>query len=213
MVDGGLEPKEYTLTEFESAISSSDILPLTLKVNPIIKNVIMEGDDYIVTSIGSDAFQYCSSLTSIDLSGCANLTSIGERAFADCSSLTSIEIPTSVKSIGNHAFYGCLRLISLDLSGCTSLESIGEWAFYYCSNLTSVDLSGCTSLESIGDRAFMSCSNLECIKIGATTPPTLGSYAFDFCDALATIYVPTESVETYKSASGWSSYSTKILGF
>ena len=58
---------------------------------------ILEG----VTSIGYNAFEYCTSLKSITIP--ESVTSIGDCAFADCTSLTSITIPSSVTSIGDYA--------------------------------------------------------------------------------------------------------------
>jgi len=56
---------------------------------------------------------------------------------------------------------------------------------------------------------FNGCSSLEEITIYATTPPSY-SGTFTGCSKLAHIYVPAESVEDYKAASGWSSWSSKI---
>ena len=59
-----------------------------------------------VTSIGDDAFCYCSVLTSVTIPN--SVTSIGSSAFESCSGLTSITIPNSVTSIGSSAFYRCI---------------------------------------------------------------------------------------------------------
>ena len=55
-----------------------------------------------LTSIGYEAFYYCTSLTSIEIPN--TVTSIEDRAFYYCRNLTSIEIPNSVTSIGSSAF-------------------------------------------------------------------------------------------------------------
>lgn len=54
-----------------------------------------------VTSIGDQAFYYCSGLTSVTIGG--SVTSIGYEAFYCCSGLTSITIPNSVTSIGQYS--------------------------------------------------------------------------------------------------------------
>ena len=77
----------------------------------IIPTISPEGK--IVTSIGSDAFRHCSSLTSIVFGENSQLTSIGSNAFYGCSGLTSITIPDSVTSIGRNAFQSCYKLVEI----------------------------------------------------------------------------------------------------
>ena len=156
-----------------------------------------------VTSIGNGAFYYCSSLTSVAIP--SGVTSIGNFAFYFCSSLTSIAIPSGVTTIGNSTFYFCKSLSSIVIpSGVTSIDAS---AFYSCTNLTSIDIP--SGITNIGRQSFYSCSSLTNITINATTPPTLGSNAFGYTNDCP-IYVPSESVSAYQSASGWSSLSLRI---
>lgn len=71
-----------------------------------------------VTSIGEEAFEYCSSLQSITIA--SSVTSIGYCAFEQCTSLTSITIPNSVESIGRYAFSYCPSLESITVSPTNS---------------------------------------------------------------------------------------------
>jgi len=63
-------------------------------------------------------------------------------------------------------------------------------------------------VTSIGVMAFTFCSGLASVTVNATTPPTLGSSAFNGTAAALKIYVPAESVDDYKTA--WSAYADKI---
>ena len=63
-----------------------------------------------VTVIDTLAFGGCTLLTSVDM---PSVTTIGEEAFRYCSSLTSIDIPASVTTLGNSAFGDCNGLTSV----------------------------------------------------------------------------------------------------
>lgn len=91
------------------------------------------------------------------------------------------------------------------LDGATS---IGRNAFYYCSSLASVEIPN--SVTKVEVNAFYDCSNLTSVTVKATTPPTLGSDVFSGTHSSLVIYVPAESVDAYKAASGWSTYADKI---
>ena len=158
-----------------------------------------------VTSIGASAFHGCSSLTSVNL---PSVTSIGDTAFGLCSSLTSVNL-LSVTSIGESAFSGCSSLTSVNLPSIVSIG--GQYSFYDCSNLTTVDLG--PNVTIIGQMSFnIYNSSLTSFTCRATTPPTLGNNVFGWGGAPANlvIYVPAESVEAYKAASGWSAFADKI---
>ena len=68
-----------------------------------------------VTSIGADAFENNTSLTSVTIPN--SVTSIGVVAFEYCTSLFSVTIPNSVTSIGGGAFWDCTRLTSVYFTG------------------------------------------------------------------------------------------------
>ena len=79
-----------------------------------------------VTSIGDEAFRYCSGLTRISIP--SSVTSIGDHAFNNCYGLTSISIPSSVTSIGDAAFRACENLTSVTCKSSTP-PSLGKYVF------------------------------------------------------------------------------------
>ena len=87
------------------------------------------------------------------------VTSIGANAFDGCSGLTSITIPSSVTSIGEHAFYGCSGLTSITIPN--SVTSIGTSAFSGCSGLTRVIYLG---IEERWNNLTIESDNDYCLK-------------------------------------------------
>ena len=145
----------------------------------IISNTYENGQGIItfdapITSIGTDAFANCHTLTSITLPN--SVTSIGDWAFVLCDSLSSITIPNGVTSIGISTFEYCSSLSSIALPN--SVTSIGFHAFLGCYNLTSITIPN--SVTSIGDEAFDGCSSLTSITI-PNSVTSIGWNAFYQC--------------------------------
>lgn len=201
----------------------------------IISNTYSNGRGIItfdgpVTTIGEKAFYNCTTLESVTIPN--SVTSIGYRAFKSCTSLLNVTIPDGVTSIGKEAFESCTLLLNVLIPN--SVTSISDYAFRYCSGLTSVTIGN--SVTSIGFQTFYDCSLLKSITIPEsvtsisaaafygcrklatvyckpTTPPTGGSSMFDSNASGRKIYVPSASVNAYKTATRWSSYADYIYGY
>ena len=102
-----------------------------------------------VTSIGNNAFQGCTNLTSVTFKGAPSTITVGNNAFQNCVNLKSINLPAA-KTIGSLAFDSCTSLEKISLEFGT--EQIGDWCFRNCTNLKEVEIP--ESVNVIGQGAF-----------------------------------------------------------
>lgn len=185
-----------------------------------------------VTTINGSAFYNCYQLRSLSIpSGVSNLET---NTFSGCYMLESIELPSGIKIADNKnsIFNNCynLKSVSVGFSGttiptstfsnCYSLESftipntietIKSSAFSYCYSLKTITIpSSVTSIESY---AFSYCYSMQEIHLLPTAPPTLAnSNAFSGIPSTCVFYVPSASLDAYKTASNWSTYASKMVG-
>ena len=173
-----------------------------------------------ITTVGSYAFSNCTALITVNF---PNATSVGGNAFSSCMSLTTVNLPNAT-SVDSNAFSSCMSLTTVNLPNATS---VGMNVLRACYKLTSVNLPNVTSINSA---AFENCYSLTKVIIGTnqTTVATLANTnAFNKCyHILGTtnssynptgakdgyIYVPDNLVDSYKSATNWSTYADQIKG-
>ena len=173
-----------------------------------------------VKGIGEQAFRGCSAITSITIP--EEISTIENATFSGCHNLTTIHFPQSLKTIGNEAFYKCSNLAAIDIPN--SVTSIGESAFAYCQGVKSLSLpeglqiikrntfTSCwqikeitipASIEYIYQEAFSGC-DFSIITMLAETPPF--TYDNTFSQYNAILFVPQESLNTYKSTAAWNKF-------
>ena len=148
-----------------------------------------------ITDMSFD-FENNSEITSFDeLQYFTGLSCIQSNAFENCSSLTSVILPNSITSIGEYAFSHCTGLTSIEIPD--SVTSIRNSAFSHCIGLNSVTIGN--SVASIGQSAFSQCRNLFVITSFAEAPPSLGDNAFDSLCSNTLVFVPCGFEDAYTS--------------
>lgn len=105
--------------------------------------------------------------------------------------------------IPDKAFFDTNRLISIELPNY--ITRIGANSLYY-TGISAITLP--STVAFIGSDAFADCHSLQTFTCLATVPPSFENGAT--IGAASVIYVPAESVNDYKSASGWNDYASII---
>lgn len=160
-----------------------------------------------VTWIGNSAFSQCNNLTNIIIPN--GVTTIGATAFFKCNRLENITIPNSVTTLGNSVFQGCTNLTTAIISN--NITIIESTTFSSCNNLTKIVIP--QNVTSIGSSAFSNCSKLKEIYCTPTNPPTLDGTVFSSIASNAVFYVPSASVNNYKTADVWKTFADQIVGY
>ncbi len=188
------------------------------------KNLITVSLPTSLKYIGNSAFFWCEKLKKINIP--FGIDKICGGLFGDCYELEEIELPNSIQIIESGAFSACLKLKSITIP--EGVTEIGDGAFYKCGELTEIDIPN--SLTLIGQRAFQYCTNLKTIKLGEKVAE-IKSIAFADCTNLnevycyseiipntykdafnqsyteyATLYVPSDLMESYAKIKPWSNF-------
>lgn len=166
----------------------------------IPEKIIYQDEEYLVTSIGKDAFYNCLKLEHIQVPD--NIVSIGEYAFYKCSNLLAFDFPEELTSIGTAAFLWCSKIERLVFPlKLTELPEIG-FEYFYALNYLVIP----PGISYIGNNCFYTPASINdkviCLN---PIPVELDGYNVFSPNVWngSKIYVPAGSVDAYKKLNGW----------
>lgn len=164
-----------------------------------------------VRTIGDEAFAY-SPVYSVTLPD--TLHTIGARAFFGCTSLPSLLVPAHVRQIGDEAFAQCYNLV-LETSAHNPALSTADGVLYtkdgstllaYAKDNIHPDFTLPANVTRVGISAFQGCLALKKLRLSAATPPAAHEDAFRSIAERTTLFVPAGSLDLYRTAPGWSTF-------
>lgn len=127
--------------------------------------------------------------------------------------MVNVDLNKEITKFGPYSFYSCEKLkLPILHSGITYLSNS---CFEYDVGLTEMTVEG--MLTYIGTKCFNSCSNLKKFVLSNVTnvPNLYNKAAFNstpIASGTGYIYVPDALVDSFKSATNWSTYADQIKG-
>lgn len=149
-------------------------------------------------SIGEGTFEGCSSLTTVDLTGCPQLLpftrGVLDSVFGDTGSTNLKVVVSSTDSAWTMTISLTDNTLAVTPGGGPPQVKIetstwgGLFADDVLSEITAVDLKGCTGLTCIDNSAFVKFTKLGSLDLSETPAlTTIGASAFQGCTSLETI--------------------------
>ena len=178
-----------------SALNAISVSPQNTKYTSI--------DGVLYNKTGTQLITYPAGQTALSFTLSDKVIRICQDAFFGNTCLQYVYIPNSVQEIGSRAFNSCVSLDSVRLP--ESLTEIPDYTFYKCQSLRSIQIPA--AVKRIGTAAFYNCQNLASIRCEAINPPVIDLLTFNFVPTDIPIYVPQESINRYKEAEYWSTFS------
>lgn len=159
--------------------------------------------------IGRGSFVNCPKIVCTEFS--EGLTSIGDYCFSGCSELALNKLPRTLTSIGSSCFNNCKKITIKELHD--TLQTISDGAFQSCISITEMTINH--TAPKFYSNCFKNCTNLAKLVIPNITA---SSYIANSNILQGTpiesgagyIYVPDNLVDSFKSATNWSTYADQI---
>lgn len=216
-VSGGITPtgtkqisitENGTITEDVTNYASAEITVAVsggIDVDGIATNTEPSGTIALTaTSIQKYAFAY-KPITDISA---PNVTQLNQGAFSNCRSLASVSFPSVRNIYSSNVFEQCRALTTLVFPSLVSTQANN--IVVGCSNLTTVDIG--PNFSSVLANVFAQANKLATLilrksdaivtlaNVSAFTNTPFRGYN----SLVGTVYVPTALIESYKTATNWS---------
>lgn len=189
-----------------------------------------------VSSIGERAFYNCTNIKDLKwnaincsetgMSNCPGVhdnieyVTIGPEVevlpnnFVTQSKIKQVTIPNSVTTINRGLFSHCTELKKVIWNAeNTPTPNIDYQPFIYCNSLSQIIIG--KDVKAIGDRIFYmvdSYNHVDTVMCLSSVPPIISVYCFYSSNNShktynnATLYVPEESLDAYRTAEGWKEF-------
>lgn len=166
--------------------------------------------DNTCTSVGNYAFYGRADIQTVVLE---NVTSVGKEAFRYCTGLVTLSLP---KMTGfPTAMEGCTALKNFHLPNLTDLGT--QYFFKDCGELERLDLPRCTRMgcgKSFNAHTFAGSGKLTALILRSRSMCTLDNASVldgsTFQKGIGYVYVPAALVDTYKGDEIWSTVAEQI---
>ena len=188
--------------------------------NAPLQSDIYPKESYQLSNDGTILVKWSGDETNIDLGAEAalwNVESIADHAFENCTALGTIQIPIRITNIGTGVFVGCTALRQIVIGDGHENYSVRDGMLMANSETKVVASTAKTNIvipatvAEIDAEAFSNSMKLRQVAVQNSTPPYLSSTAFGETDcSRVTLYVPKESLSSYKSANVWNQFSDII---
>lgn len=210
----------HTLEDFEDS-RITNVRKYAFSHNDGLKSVNLPN----ATTVDVDAFEYCYNLENINMQKANN---ISNYSFCYCYKLRECNIP-NVLAIKSYSFYKCFSLKNFDFSNRTLIDTQGledsGFGTIVLPNATAIGTHAGSGTRTstidlyknitISGGVFGDTYSLvHLILRSDTLCPLSATSAFTntpIANGLGWIYVPSDLVESYKTASNWSTYADQIV--
>ena len=165
----------------------NDYKTLTQAIIP--SSVVYESHTYTVTAIAEDAFNSCKELLSVSIP--SSVTSVGDNAFAYCTWLDSVAWNPVQLTYESYASNTCPFYNDAKITKFTFGAGVKRIPYCLCYNLDGLkEINLPAGLQYIGTNAFTSIDSLTAVVLPEGLS-SVGNYVFSSCARLASINIPS----------------------